>query len=85
MEDLLDSTRGLEVVERGISREELGRAPSDVGSRGEIVLAVVRGAEVHRFDQAGVTVLQQGDRLVVIRHSERGDGAPSRSATGNGR
>jgi len=84
MEDLLDSGRGLEVVERPISREELGRSPSEVDSRGEIVLAVVRGTDVHRFDQEGVTILQQGDRLVVIRHNERGDGQLPRTSNGKG-
>lgn len=85
MEDLLDSGRGLEVVERAITREELGRAPSEVDARGEIVLAVIRGEDVHRFDQEGVTSLQQGDRLVVIRHNARGDGGTPRPVSGNGR
>ena len=85
MEDLLDSGRGLEVVERPITREELGRAPSEVDARGEIVLAVIRGEDVHRFDQEGVTSLQQGDRLVVIRHNARGDEGMPRPASGNSR
>ena len=70
MEDLLDSTRGLEVAEREITREELGLSPSDLDARGEIVLAVVRHGEVHRFDQDYVAALQHGDRLVVIRHND---------------
>lgn len=78
MEDLLDSGRGLEVVERDITRAELSLAPADLDGHGEIVLAVIRGPEVHRFDQESVTSLQQGDRLVVIRHNTKSDiqGAP---------
>jgi voltage-gated potassium channel len=76
MEDLLDSGRGLEVVERDITRAELGLAPSDIDAGGQIVLAVVRRGEVHRFDKSGVTILEQGDRLVVIRS---GDGHPGQS------
>jgi len=75
MEDLLDSGRGLEVVERPITREELGVAPSDLDASGQIVLAVIRGAEVHRFDQESVQSLQQGDRLVVIRQNPRTGGS----------
>lgn len=67
MEDLLDPGRGLEVVERAITREELGIAPVELRERGEIVLAVVRDGEVMRFDERRVKVLQTGDRVVVIR------------------
>ena len=71
MEDLLDSSRGLEVVEREITREELGVSPAELDARGQIVLAVVRRGVVHRFDEPdAVTLLEQGDRLVVIRHND---------------
>ena len=76
MEDLLDAGRGLEVVERDITRAELGLAPTDIDAQGQIVLAVVRRGEVHRFDRSGVRTLEQGDRLVVIRS---GDGHPGQS------
>jgi voltage-gated potassium channel len=69
MEDLLDSGRGLEVMERPITREELGQAPSDLDAQGQIVLAVIRGGEAHRFDTGSITRLEPGDRLVVIRHN----------------
>lgn len=85
MEDLLDSGRGLEVVERPITREELGRSPGQMDARGEIVLAVIRGDEVHRFDQGAVTALQQGDRLVVIRHNTKSDQEASRESPGGNR
>ena len=78
MEDLLASGRGLEVVERDITREELGRAPTNLDALGQIVLAVVRRGEVHRFDQSGVSILEQGDKLVVIRSGDASPGASSR-------
>ena len=72
LEDLMDTGRGLEVVERPISRAELGLSPADVQSAGDLVLAVVRGEEVIRFDQGAVRVFQPGDRVVVIRKAHDG-------------
>ena len=69
MEDLLDSGRGLEVVERDITREELGLSPTTLDARGQIVLAVVRQGVAHRFDSDAIDRLQSGDRMVVIRHN----------------
>lgn len=69
MEDLLDSGGGLEVMERDISRDELGLSPADLDERGQIVLAVVRDGVAHRFDTDTIRALQAGDRLVVIRHN----------------
>jgi voltage-gated potassium channel len=71
MEDLLDSGRGLEVVERDAAPDELGLAPQDLDAMGQIVLAVVRLGIAHRFDTDGIARLQQGDRLVVIRHNPK--------------
>ena len=72
MEDLLDSGRGLEVVERDISGDELGLSPGDLDARGQIVLAVIRKGEAHRFDTDSIRTLESGDRLVVIRHNPAG-------------
>ncbi len=69
MEDLLDSGRGLEVVEREITREELGLSPTDLDAHGQIVLAVIRNGTSHRFDTDAISRLESGDRLVVIRHN----------------
>ena len=33
----------------------------------EVVLTVVRDGVAHRFDQGTITVLQRGDRVVVVR------------------
>jgi voltage-gated potassium channel len=69
MEDLLDSGRGLEVAERPITREELGMQPADLDAHGQIVLAVIRNGVAHRFDTETISRLENGDRLVVIRHN----------------
>ena len=69
VEDLLEPVQGLEIVERAITPAELGVTPQSLIAQGSVVLAVVRGSEVHRFDEGVVTVLQKDDRLVVIRPS----------------
>jgi voltage-gated potassium channel len=84
IEDLMDTGRGLEVVERPISRAELGLTPADVQSAGDLVLAVVRGAEVIRFDQGAVRVFQPGDRVVVIRKAHDSAVPPPGSAATQG-
>ena len=66
MEDLLDATRGLNISERDITREELGVAPARLDASGQLVLAVLRSGRVYRFDEQ-IDVLQHGDRLVVIQ------------------
>ena len=68
MEDLLDAGGGLEVMERDITRDELGKSPQDLDAHGQIVLAVIRKGTAHRFDTNGIKRLETGDRLVVIRH-----------------
>ncbi len=69
MEELLDSAHGLDVTERDVLPAEIGRHPSDLDTQGQIVLAIVRGNQVFRFDDDGAETLQAGDRLVVIRSS----------------
>ena len=69
MEDLLESGRGLEIVQRSITKEELGLAPSEIDTEGEVVLAVVRDGEMHRFNQQQVRILERLDELVVIREA----------------
>ena len=34
------------------------------------VLAVIRDDVAHRFDTSDIRILQKGDQLVVIRHTE---------------
>ncbi len=77
MEDLLDSGRGLEIVQRDITKEELGLSPGELDDRGELVLAVIRDGNVNRFDTSNIRVLQKGDQLVVIKHTEAEHGPRS--------
>jgi voltage-gated potassium channel len=81
IEDLMDTGRGLEVVEREITRAELGMAPADIQAGGDLVLAVVRGDQVIRFDKGAVRVFQPGDRVVVIRKASDGVAPPSAATT----
>ena len=67
IEDLLSSNEGLEVAERPITREEIGRSPGEVD--GERVIAVVRNKTLRRFYDPTVAKLEGGDQVVVVRHS----------------
>lgn len=69
MEDLLDSSKGLEMVEREVSSAEVGTSPEELDARGELVLGVIREGELNRFDGKVIKVLNRGDRVVVIRQS----------------
>ena len=73
MEDLLDSSRGLEVTEREIHKDELGLSPTELDARGQIVLAVIRNGVTHRFYSESIRLLERGDRLVVIQHNRDDD------------
>jgi voltage-gated potassium channel len=80
MEDLLDSRRGLDIVERPITREELGLTPAELDASGQLLLAVVRDGQMHRFFDDHIRTLQTGDLLVLITHQGEG-GADSPAAT----
>lgn len=67
VEDLLEPAHGLEIVERDITPKELGLGPGDLRKHHEVVLTVVRDGVSHRFDEDVITVLQKGDRVVVVR------------------
>ncbi len=74
VEDLLDPSRGLELVERPISAAELGVGPMELERGGELVLAVIRDGNVTRFDEGAVRVFQRDDRVVVVRQRPEWDG-----------
>jgi len=80
VEDLLEPVHGLEIVERAITPAELGVPPQSLLDHGIVVLAVVRGGEVHRFDHGTVNLLQRDDRIVVIRSSAADDARPHGTA-----
>ena len=73
MEDLLTYGEGLEVAERDLLVQEVGRQPQSLPDQ---VLAVVRDGTVHRYFDPAVTQLVRGDRLIVVRPSEELPWAP---------
>jgi voltage-gated potassium channel len=78
MEDLLVAGEGLEVVEREVTREELGRSPAESQ---DMVLAVIRDGQVSRFTEQRVTLFQRGDRVVVVRRAAPDDAAGAGQST----
>ncbi|HVM19278.1 MAG TPA: NAD-binding protein [Egibacteraceae bacterium] len=64
MEDLLTVGQGLDVVERSPEDAEIGQPA--VQRPGELVMAVVRDGQTLRFDAPEATVLQRGDRIVML-------------------
>jgi voltage-gated potassium channel len=73
MEDLLTVGEGLEVAERDLLVQEVGRQPQSLPDQ---VIAVVRDGAVHRYFDPAVTQLVRGDRLVVVRPSAELPWAP---------
>ena len=64
MEDLLSYGDGLEVAERDLLVQEVGKQPQALPDQ---VIAVVRDGQVHRYFDPAVTQLVRGDRLIVVR------------------
>ncbi|MBM9460052.1 NAD-binding protein [Nocardioides sp. zg-536] len=73
MEDLLTYGDGLEVAERDLLVNEVGRPPQSLPDQ---VIAVVRDEKVYRYFDPVVTLLARGDRLVVVRPSKELPWAP---------
>jgi voltage-gated potassium channel len=73
MEDLLSYGDGLEVAERDLLVQEVGKQPQQLPDQ---VIAVVRDGAVHRYFDPAVTQLVRGDRLVVVRPAEELPWAP---------
>jgi voltage-gated potassium channel len=71
VEDLLEPMHGLELHERPVTDSELGLRADALIERGDVVLSVIRDGVAHRFDEGAVTLLQRGDRVVVIRAAGR--------------
>jgi voltage-gated potassium channel len=65
IEDLLAAGHGLDIVEREALPEELGGAP--ITRPGHVVVAVIRGREVLRFDDPLCQVVLPGDRVVELQ------------------
>ncbi|QDP96780.1 potassium channel family protein [Microlunatus elymi] len=77
IEDLLAAEAGLEIVERQVTADEVGRSPSEITD--ERVLGVVRNKTLRRYYDPTVSKLETGDRLVVVRQSA-GEHERSRTA-----
>jgi voltage-gated potassium channel len=66
MEDLLTYGRGLNVVERPVTRAEAGQSPRACP---DLVVAVVRGRRVLDFGDPEVATLHLTDRVITIQRS----------------
>ena len=68
-EDLLVPHKDLEMAERDVYRAEVGLPARNSN---DLVLAVLRDGEVHKFGTPAAEKLRQGDRVIVVRHAGSG-------------
>ena len=73
MEDLMTYGEGLEVAERDLLVNEVGKQPQSLPDQ---VIAVVRDEKVYRYFDPVVSLLARGDRLVVVRPAKELPWAP---------
>ncbi|PVG82190.1 Ion channel protein [Nocardioides gansuensis] len=73
MEDLLAYGEGLEVAERELLVNEVGKQPQSLPDQ---VIAVVRDEKVYRYFDPVVSLLARGDRLIVVRPAKELPWAP---------
>ena len=66
IEDLLTPHEGLAIGEREVETKEVGGSPRHVH---DVVLGVVRGGKLLRFDDPEVDAIEKGDRLLYVRNS----------------
>ncbi|MFP3968636.1 potassium channel family protein [Actinomadura fulvescens] len=80
MEDLLEQGRGLDLVEREVRVEELGKPIRAVR---EPALALIRDGRTLPYDSKACRELKRGDRLIVVRSApadpEAGQDEPASS------
>jgi len=65
VDDLLSSSKGMEVVQRMVSKTEIGARPADI--QNERLLAVIRNDVLRNFYDPSIGQLQAGDVIVVVR------------------
>ena len=65
LEDLLSVGPGLDIVERIVEQEDVGKGLAEFES-GAPVVAVVRGDDLLRFDDPRAERLERGDRVVCL-------------------
>ncbi len=63
VEDLIAYGRGLDLLEREVSPDEVGSPPQATGAP---VLAVVRAGKTLPYDDPGAAALQTGDRIIYV-------------------
>ncbi|MER7543961.1 NAD-binding protein [Spirillospora sp. NPDC127506] len=73
IEDLLDQGSGLDLVAREARPDEVG---GPLGAVRQPALAVVRDGRTLPFDHPECTIIEPGDRLIVVRSSPRLRGEP---------
>jgi voltage-gated potassium channel len=61
IEDLVSFGHGIDLVDRPVRPEELGRSPAQLG---QPVLAVIRDGRTLRYNDPSVARLSEGDRIV---------------------
>ena len=73
MEDLMTYGEGLEVAERDLLVNEVGKQPQSLPDQ---VIAVIRDEKVYRYFDPVVSLLGRGDRLIVVRPAKELPWAP---------
>ena len=73
MEDLMTYGEGLEVAERDLLVNEVGKQPQGLPDQ---VIAVIRDEKVYRYFDPVVSLLARGDRLIVVRPAKELPWAP---------
>jgi voltage-gated potassium channel len=68
VEDLIAVGSGLDLREREITAEEIGRDPQGTGTP---VVAVVRDGRTLPYDDAGCATLRAGDRVIYVVSTPR--------------
>ena len=63
LEDLLATGSGLDIVEREVAKDEIGRTPRELA---EPVITVVREGQRYRYDDDAINQLAAGDRIVCV-------------------
>ena len=68
VEDLIAVGSGLDLRERDVAAEEVGRDPQGTGAP---VVAVVRDGRTLPYDDAGCATLKAGDRVIYVSSTPR--------------
>jgi len=71
LEDLLGAGEGLELRERLVLPEEIGRTCQEVVLGGQIAIGVVRDGTTLRWDNPEIGPLRRDDGLIVIHNCDR--------------